>query len=221
MNKRGSVEPGSIRIRSVGRGVPYPTDTEYLNVAAWSRGASPWNDLSPFRIKTDNGCLFENYWQAHKVWQNVTKQSTKNWSWPAETHGEPNEAWDKWHEALKKHTEPVRRPNGRAIPLYAWFESEQLDVVQARKRIYIPVLQKLYRAHPTYQKLLEVVRDGQNICILEPDGCHHSQYSQGRDVNMEMLIEWQDRTQQEHDENRYFPYGHGYVIALTLFQDLQ
>lgn len=133
--------------------------------------------------------------------------------------GLPNDKWHKWHESLKNHKYPVRRPNGRAKPLYAWWNEEKLDVVQARKAIYIPELQKLYRAHPVYQKLLEKVRGGQNIIIVEPDGPNYTKYPNGRDVTQELLVEMQDWTEQE-DSKRYFPYGHGYVIALTLFEDL-
>lgn len=218
--KRVAVEPGSIRVRSTGRGVPYPTEAGWEVIPAWSRGAAPYNALSPFKIK-ENNCFFENVWQSYKVWEAVEKQTADNWKWPAETHatdGAPNMAWYRWHDALRAHSRPVRRPNGRNIPLYAWFEGEQLGVVEARKRIYIPRLQKLYRAHEVYQKLLQKVRAGQNIVIVEPDGCPHGDYPQGRDVNLELLVEWQDCTT---DGKRYFPYGHGYVIALTLLEDLQ
>lgn len=178
--KRASVEHGSIRIRSVARGVPYPTQEGWKVIPAWSRGASPYNQLSPFHIKDENGHIFENMWQSYKVWDTVQKQNKSNWSWKEEKHvdeyNKPNNEWEKWHHSLKSHQQPVRRPNGRNIPLYAFFEGEELDVVQARKRIYIPTLQRLYRAHKVYQDLLQLVKGGQNIIIVEPDGCHDTQH---------------------------------------------
>lgn len=215
--KRVSPEHGSICVQNVGRGIPYPRRAGWKIIPAWSRGAAPYRELSPFHIGHAPNQNFESFWQSHKVWKHVAKQEVYNWSWPAEQHlgddGNPNEAWTKWHNALKTHKYPVRRPNGRAIPEYAWFEGEQLGVVDARKRIYIPELQKLYRAHPVYQKLLEEVRSGQNIIIMEPDG-----YPGGLEVTHESLVSMQDQTELN---GKYFPYGHGYVIALTLFEDLK
>jgi hypothetical protein len=49
----------------------------------------------------------------------------------------------------------VRRPNGRAVPLYAWWKGQKLGIVEARKQIYIPYLQDLYRQSPIYKQLLQ------------------------------------------------------------------
>lgn len=223
--KRVSPEHGNIRVRAVGRGIPYLTEPGWYTIPAWSRGSKPFDQLSPFKIGHEPGKNFECYWQSWKVWSKVEKQEKFDWSWPEETHvdqdtGLPNEKWIKWHEALLNNKRPVRRPNGRAIPLYAWWEGEQLDVVQARKRIYIPELQKLYRAHPVYQILLDRVRSGHNLIIVEPDGPCYKTWPKGRDVDLQLLVDLQDRTTREEDPTKYFPYGHGYVLALTILQDL-
>lgn len=220
--KRATVEPGSIRVCGIARGVSYPSENDgYRNIPAWSRGASPYNQLSPFFIgpvihgeeRAEN---FENFWQSHKVWPVILATKEQHVE-----NGEPNAQWKVWHDKLMRNKTAVRRPNGRAIPLYAWWEGEKLGVVEARKRIYIPYLQELYRKHPVYQQLLEMVRGGQNICIIEPDGPDPSYYCEGVDMNLEKLIEWQDRTLLSELSGRYFPYGHGYVIALTLLEDIQ
>lgn len=215
--KRASPEHGNIRVQNVGRGLPYPQIEGWRVIPAWSRGAEPWKALSPFCIGHTKDTNFECYWQSHKVWDHVNAQKAYNWSWPAQKHldedGNPNADWYKWHEALKNHKYPVRRPNGRAKPQYAWWNGEKLGVVEARKQIYIPELQKLYRDHPVYQRLLEEVRGGQNIILLEPDG-----YPGGKDVDLDSLVTMQDQTE---IKGKYFPYGHGYVIALTILEDLQ
>jgi len=112
---------------------------------------------------------------------------------------------------------PIRRPNGRAIPLYAWWNGQKLSVIEARKQIYIPEL----------QKLLEKVREGQNIIIVEPDGAPLNLYPQGFEVNIDLLTILQDVTTVKDfpgsklKSDKYVPYGHGYVIALTILEDLQ
>jgi hypothetical protein len=185
-------------------------------------------------VKADHEDLecsnFESWWQSFKVWYHVDAQKTRAWTWPAEFHitleKMPNDKWHAWHKALIENPEPVRRPNGRAIPLYAWWNGEKLNVIEARKQIYIPYLQRLYRAHVTYQRLFEMVRDGHSIVLIEPD----APVELSPPVNIEMLVALQDCTTWEQaaphfglqsTSQKYFPYGHGYVIALTLLQDLK
>lgn len=232
----------NIRIRNVARGVSYPSVKNFTNIPAWSRGASPWKQLSPFIIgpvvfeennQVKQATIFENFWQGFKVWKAVDKQKTKNWNWPAETHVDiidnPNNNWYKWHDSLLKHTLPVRRPNGKKVPLYAWWKGRKLGVIESRKEIYVPYLQQLYRNHPVYQKLLNEVRTGKNIIILEPDGPRHELYPDGMSVSLELLYGLQNVTKMKDfpggdrfgDPNKYVPYGHGYVLALTLLEDLK
>lgn len=240
--------PAEIRIRQCARGVPYPKAQGFTNIPAWSRGAKPWKSLSPFKIgpvkfiedgvdKESNkeATIFENFWQGMKVWRNVARQNKSNWVWPAESHVDkidnPNDNWRRWHDALLSHDKPVRRPNGRAIPLYAWWNGQKLGVVESRKQIYIPYLQELYRKHPTYQRLLDMVKSGTNIIIIEPDGPSAELYPNGMSVTPDLLYKLQDVTRMKdfcvevgredcNKPNKYVPYGHGYVIALTLFEDI-
>jgi hypothetical protein len=223
--KRVSPEPGSVAVFRCGRGISYPESKEgWINIAAWSHGASPWKQLSPFLIGPIEGCSnFESWWQSHKVWESIDGQKHVG------DDGLPNEAWYAWRKALLAKPEAVRRPNGYAKPLYAWHGGQKLGVVEARKQLYIPELQRLYRAHPVYQQLLKTVTEGQSVIIIEPDGPAEDVRCQP--LSKETLIALQDCTtckEAAHHfgqpegagSNRYFPYGHGYVIALTLLEDL-
>jgi len=216
---------GKIRIRSFYKDSKIPVNTGYEPIQAWSGGTDPWRQLSPFLIgpvvtKEETAKNFENMWQARKVWEKIG----------SEVHvgpdGLPNEAWKKWHDTLVSKKEAVRRPNGYEKPLYAWWQGEKLGIIEARKRIYIPFLQELYRAHPAYQQLLTKVRNGENIVILEPDGPPAGLYPLGLEMNLELLIKFQDITEWNQlpgaytNSKKYVPYGHGYVIGLTILQDL-
>jgi hypothetical protein len=216
---------GKIRIAQQARGESYPVYENYENIPAWSRGKGDWKKLSPFYLKFEDGEIFENFWQSFKVWEKVYKQKTKNWNWPEEKHVDeeemPNEKWFKWHEALLHHNLPVRRPNGKEIPLYAFWNNKKLGVVESRKEIYIPYLKKLYRANPVYLKLLEKIRSGKNIMIIEPDGPFLEAYPNGLEVNLELLNNLIEKTnyKEEGFPKKYRPYGHGYVLAMTLLED--
>ena len=125
------------------------------------------------------------------------------------------------------HDQPVRRPNGKAIPLFAWWYDKatnayyKLDTILARKIIYIPYLKHLYRQNPTYQKLLEKFRNGQNILLVEPDGPLLDAYPQGKEFNLDLLNRWIDKMNfgEEGYPHKYSPYGHGYVLATCLLED--
>jgi hypothetical protein len=235
--------PPKIIVCQFGRGVAYPKKEGFKNYPIHSKGAKPWKELSPFFIgpvdfinskgQIDSCPIFENYWQGSKVWKNVTKQNQKKpeWTWPSETHigkdGEPNNAWRKWHDALLAHEKAVRRPNGKAIPEYAlWFnkesgEYEKLDTIEARKKIYIPVLKELYRKHPVYQKMLKEFRGGQNMILIEPDGAWAVAYPEGREVTLEILESLVEKMNyaEEGYPKQYQPFGHGYVAAMCLLED--
>lgn len=233
---------GKIRVRNVKMRTKYPRVPNYENIPAYSKGKGEWKQLSPFIIgpveytrdgKEKSAKIFENFWQGHKVWEKVDTQNQANWSHSEEYHidlttGNPNSKWKKWHNKLLSHDKPVRRPNGRMIPEYAWWDNERLDIVSARKKIYIPHLQKLYRQNSVYSKLLKMVASGQNVIILEYDGFPMELYPDGLDVDYDMLVKLQDVVKcsdsdifcNAPDQNKYVPYGHGYVLALTLLEDI-
>ena len=106
--------------------------------------------------------------------------------------------------------------------MYAYWKGEKLDTVESRRQIYIPYLQELYRAHPVYLKLLAKVRSGQSVILIEPDGPLLEAYPEGLEVDLPLLNKLVSRMnyKEEGYPARYRPYGHSYVIALTLLEDL-
>lgn len=210
---------------------------------------SPFFIRIPKYVEKETGAefhniIFEDFYQSFKVYEKVDKQNQKDWKWPAEIHvdanGNPNEKWWNWHSALLKHDQAVRRPNGKNIPLYSYFvseapfsalhaekelceakfKSEKLGIVDARKQIYIPYLKELYLNHPVFQKLLQKVRNGINVMIIEPDGPFLDVYPDGLEVNLPILQSLIEVTNYaaEGYPHKYRPYGHGYVIAMALLQ---
>lgn len=227
MAKRVAPEAGSVAVYACKRGSLYPQKEGWINIAAWSRGPKPWSALSPFFMgPIEDAQNFETYWQTFKVWDTVGGEKHVG------PDGLPNEAWHAWQKKLRAKSEAVRRPNGYVKPLYAWFKGQKLDVIQARKQIYVPDLQRMYRAHPVYQQLLALVRGGQSVIIIEPDG--PAEDVRCNPLSKETLVALQDCTTCKEAarylspdtppgiaSGRYFPYGHGYVIALTLLEDLE
>lgn len=126
-------------------------------------------------------------------------------------------AYFNWQQAGFNNSNPVRRPNSSVkvggLPLCHLFEGEVLDYISARKKIYLPFYQFLVRQKPAYQQLLNLVRSGKNIMLVEPDGPNVRTYPEGRVMNFELL------EQLINDPSQI--YGHGYALALTLLEDLR
>lgn len=269
---------GIVRVRGVARGVPYPNVKGFTNIPAWSRGAAPYKQLSPFFIgpviyeeygEIKKCAIFENFWQSFKVYSRVDKQNKKEWKWNTEVHitntndkvsnnndskvsnnsggikvndVNPNSNWFKWHNALCSNQLAVRRPNGKVPPLYSYFNGRKLGLFEARKEIYIKYLQELYRNSNVYRDLRRLVMNGTNIILLEPDGPSIDLFPDGMEVNLDLLYKLQDVSKMHEfvtltnngvrsitstesdnasvDGNKYVGYGHGYVIALTILEDL-
>jgi hypothetical protein len=240
LKKSIKVEYGKIRIGQHQRAKMQPVYPNFEKITAWSRGK--WKDLSPFYIggveyvdvdgEKEVAPIFENFWQGHKVWDKVARQKQKVWEWPSESHIKddmPNEKWMKWHKALINHDEPVRRPNGRAVPKYAWWRDQKtgklqkLNTVESRRKIYIPFLKDLYRKSASYKKLLAKVKAGQNIMLIEPDGPLLDAYPEGREMTLDLLNNLVEKMNYKDEgfPERYAPFGHGYVIAMCILEDLE
>jgi hypothetical protein len=74
----------------------------------------------------------ENAWQYSKVYAQH------------DDGGKPNKEWSRWnHEGLNKSWAD-RYPAGKgAIPLYTWYNDQQLSYVDARKALYVPLYRNM------------------------------------------------------------------------------
>lgn len=106
-----------------------------MAVDTTSRSKSPF---SPFL----SGCKhpiranrMENAWQYSKVY-------TQH-----DNNGRPNEWWEKWRETGLNKFWADRYPAGKgAVPLYTWFNDQQLDYIEARKQLYVPLYRDMLQS---------------------------------------------------------------------------
>jgi len=164
---------------------------------------------------------------------------------------EVTEEYWKWREKGISHKKPVRYPTGfkyrhecvtalwRADGNYTDLEFpedeewEQLDYIEARKKIYCPLYINMAKQCNEFDKLRELLMSGVNLQILDVDGPHRSkavhsktgkvkkpynQMKEGRHgvdsgvgsieinrKNIQMLL---------NDPSQ--PFGHGYCLAAAL-----
>lgn len=173
------------------------------------------------------------------------------WDHPAETHVDEKsqltpEYWS-WRKKLSRHDYAVRYPvgfYGRSKCLYALkrarkytkkekkqgvdIEYVQLDYIEGRKQIYAPVYISLVRKEPQYEQLLEKLRSGQNLLIIEVDGPHQEDldyYKEKYEVEDDFIVgNTMDCTKKNISimlNDPKHPFGHGYCLGLSLLADLQ
>lgn len=226
----------------------------YKSILVMMKSHSNYWSLSPYYLKDEKGYIFENIWQACKLYEKVPKsvqyysQYDKRviWQYPFEVHltkeFKLTPAYFNWRKELMENEYAVRYPVGyshRHKCLYSLLSKEngydltsfpgtleKLDYVEARKRIYQPVYQKLARQQPLYQKLLTSLTKGENLLIIEVDGPHseslpyyQEKYSVTRDFidNETMLVTEQNLDIMLNDEKHC--YGHGYCLAAALYSN--
>ena len=214
---------GSIRVGQARRAHSYPSAEGFTQIAAWSRGKLPYTNLSPFLLgpllvdglQSQN---FENAWQYSKCYEEHL------------TNDEPNERWQQWRASGFANSEAQRRPMGREIPKFCYLQGNKLNIVDARRNLYAPEYKKLARKTQAYADLLDRLRRGENLLIIGPDGPSVEDFPQGVPVTKELLRQLISITDQKAfynllgmthtGDNRYFPFGHEYVLAEALLEDL-
>lgn len=232
---------------------------ETINVLKWKN--SKWKTLCPYYLKTDGneciqnpgGILFENFYQASKVYDVVyenkvypskykTRPEDLQWHfWPVNPLGDVifNKTtsqinyilYNRWKNMIWSCGEPIRYPNkifNRHRTQFALIPSQngqpeaRLDYLNTRTRIYISEFKRLIKSIHEYKELLTKLQNGKNLLICEidvPSPTKKGEYSKDcilpgnsckltpTKLNLLRL-----------DTNE--AYGHGLVIAETLFEDL-
>jgi hypothetical protein len=204
--------------------------------------SSAYGSLGPYFLKDDKNRLMENIWQASKVYPNVPK-TTQNysrydrrviWSHGAEKHVENGQilpAYWVWREKLMNNPDPVRYPVGydpkaRASCLFALEHdqnSERLDYVAARKKIYFKVYKELVVKAPQFTELFQRLQRGENLLIIEVDGPHEecldyykTCYGVDNNFIVHETILCTKRNMDILINDTKHPFGHGYCLAMVL-----
>lgn len=169
----------------------------------------PATTLSPMKlgpVVDENGLrslLFENYWQFSKYWK-----SADHIYLSGSNAGQPTPKWFAFRGKGFALTKGKRRPlplreYGR--PDGAIYNDRVYGYLESRKEIYVPFYAQLIRDLPAIAALKEMIRNGENLMIVDNDGPPRSLYPNG----MEMTEEnWRKMI-----DDALFPFGHGYIVA--------
>lgn len=205
--------------------------------------SSKYGSLSPYELRDDEGKIMENIWQFSKVYEKVpcvTQRysrwdKTVIWQHPSQTHVNSNgellpDYWD-WRDKGMNNNYAVRYPVGishRGKCLYSLTdEGDQLDYIEARKQIYLSLYCSLVRRQVQYQQLLQKLRHGINLLIVEVDGpCEQSldyyiaKYGVSDSfIDNSTMLATRDNLELMLNDSRH-PFGHGYCLAWSLLEDI-
>lgn len=133
----------------------------------WSKGLSPFF-LGPVKLYGDYvSQTVENAWQYTKVYYSQI-----------DIEGEPTEEYWKWAKEGWANPKAVRYPMGKgAKPMYALWNGEKLDYIQARKRIYVPLYSHAVVKTEAFKKLQEICYNTEEtIYLWDYDGYDHKKF---------------------------------------------
>lgn len=130
---------------------------------AWQKTLSPFY-LGPCPLYGDLvSHTMENAWQYSKVYEDHVDDK-----------GEVTDEYWKWAMAGWKRKRAVRYPMGKgATPLYSLWNHRQLDYVQARKVIYVPLYSKAVAESEGWKKLQELYKTEKVIVLKDFDAYNH------------------------------------------------
>ncbi len=226
-----------------------PSMAGFTPIVVLMRSHSKWGVLGPYELRDpDTGTIMENLWQFSKVYSEVPEvtqhksrwDSSVIWRHPAEIHFHNDAltpAFFKWRAKGFQCPVAVRYPVGyhsRHKCLFAVSPTlspdtaivpadQRLDYIAARKLIYVPEYTRLVRRQPLFHELVERVKGGENLLIIEVDGPHEESLKYYRDAYgvSETFIQ-QDSVEATRPnlqillEDAKHPFGHGYCLALAL-----
>jgi len=234
MTKRASGITDSVKY------VP-PAGYTKINVLSWHSKDTPYYTLSPFFLKTDDGIIFENYWQGSKVYPYVypiqvyphysMKGNAKylQWEWTTtekhilelETKTDSQELIDKvtilpeyytWRQSIFDCRHPIRYPNGRGDK-YASTCAFALNILTKQRLTYIPARKEIYVKE--YARLARATKEYPEILDMFRSG--KSLCIIEVDVPDNTVLNMDKLKALLEDPSKAF--GHGLVLAMCLFED--
>lgn len=91
----------------------------------------------------------------------------------ADTNGNPTPAYFEWAQNGWSSTVAQRRPFGHRAPLYSFWDDDKLDLVQSRRRIYIPLYSQAVVKSDGFQELRRLYQAGNRLCLIDYDAYDH------------------------------------------------
>jgi len=158
---------------------------------------SPYASLSPFFLKSKDGVIMENDYQSNKIYPILPAHDERNhfsgpviWSQQREIHvdekGYLTPAYFAWRKRLKElkiwNRYPVGRKNMHLCRgSYLEEENRVIGYIEARSKIYATLYIREVMIEKQFQELIEKLKAGKKLLILEVDRPHQESLSHYKD----------------------------------------
>jgi hypothetical protein len=219
----------------------YPSYPNFKRIEVMTPSTA-YGPLSPYSLKDENGCIMENIWQFSKVYSKVPaciqRYSRYNqmiiWNHPTEIHINDNGAltlrYFMWRAKGMFNKYAVRYPVGynKAVRSSCKFSyntdpNNKLNYIQARKRIYLPLYNKLVQNHSLFKHLKMLLTSGKNLLIVEVDGPREESIEYYKEkygvesnfIENDTILLNEDNMRIMINDTRH-AFGHGYCLAMAL-----
>jgi hypothetical protein len=239
------MQSGQIRVGRITNPKKHPKFEGFIPIVVMTL-SSKYGHIGPYGLKDEQGRIMENIWQFSKTYKKVphTQQFASRWDrriiweYPEEVHvdeqGNITDNYWFWRKSGMDMPDAIRYPVGidhKHEVLYSLWETEgefkKLNYVEARKEIYAKVYSKLVTQHETFYQLVDMLKEGKNLLILEIDGPHQEslQYYQDKyHVNTNFIenhtmLATTDNLNIMLNDTKH-SYGHGYCLASCLLEHL-
>lgn len=143
---------------------PVPSPVGYRRIDVTSHAKDIFRTCSPFLcgpVRLYGGytakCV-ENAYQYAKVYREFIGED-----------GLPSSAYFEWAQSGWNSSVAVRRPFGYRGPKYSWWDGEKLDLIESRRKIYIPLYSKAVVKTPGFKELQRLYAAGENLCLIDYD----------------------------------------------------
>lgn len=233
---------GQIRVgRMVYRGGKpiHPTYPGFTPIVVLTK-SSPYGELGPYVLKDEDGTIMENAFQFRKAYPWVPEvrevysrwDPTVIWSHPEETHmdedGELTDEFWAWRAKGLANPYAVRYPVGntshRNLCQYLLTDDgRKLGIVDGRREVYLGVYAALVKKERKFKDLVERLKMGENLLIIEVDGPHQEAlqyYMDTYDVPDHFIEEHTMLATESNLEimlnDTKFSFGHGYCLAMAI-----
>lgn len=159
----------------------------------WQRNLSPFA-LGPCKLYDKFISLnMENAWQFSKVYAEHS------------SNGNPDGRYWDWATKGWASIKAQRYPMGKGKkPLYAWWDGDRLDYIEARKTIYGPLYIEAVHKTVAYKTVKDICKDYKRIILLDYDAYDHRKLG----MNLTDVLNETERKM-----------GHAFVLMMLLTKD--
>ena len=167
----------------------HPYIPGYETIPVLMKSTSVWGEIGPYCLKTDEGYIFENYWQFSKVYREtpnviINQYGTVTWKYKKTNFMElndekeevVNEEYWKWREKGYNAKYAIRYPlyrKGASSCVYAipnFDKTKKYGYVEGRREIYFKKYIEYVKKHPRFWKLKKMLDSGKKLILTEIDG---------------------------------------------------